>query len=199
MRINGFLLAVLMVGLPSLQSADEAEIVHLSFLITSTFGIPIEKARVTLVSVGPSQTFTGSSSPSGEVRFEIPRGRYDVDVKLLGFLTRHERIDAYQPNLLYRLGLVVSPTHAAVPSEIRGTVSPLVTGSSIRWVRLVALYGGELVENSVDSMGRFVLTGFAPGKYVLLLFEKARVVSTQQVELLDGINTINFSTGEQRK
>jgi hypothetical protein len=61
-------------------------------------------------------------------------------------------------------------------------------------VRLLSLYGGELFENSVDDKGKFVLTGFAPGKYLLLLLDKDKIVSTQQLEILGGVKTVNIST-----
>jgi hypothetical protein len=85
-------------------------------------------------------------------------------------------------------------THAAVPPELQGTLSPVAAGNTDRWVRLLSLYGGGLFENSVDDKGKFVLTGFAPGKYLLLLLDKDKIVSTQQLEILGGVKTVNIST-----
>lgn len=45
------------------------------------------------------------------------------------------------------------------------------------WIRLVPLYAGSLIENGIDSNGRFKIVGLSPGKYVLLLFEGQDLVT----------------------
>ncbi len=199
MRLQIALLLALTVCLPRLPSADAPETVRLKLIVTDTFGVPIESAQVAIVSVGPKQRFSGASDSSGEVLFTLSYGLYDVEVRHAGFLQRHERIGAYQASLVYRLGLALAYVDEPIRPEIRGTVYPVVTQSANRWVRLVSVYGGELVENSVDTNGRFVLRGFAPGRYLLILLEKDTVVSTKFVEALSGVTKVSISSTERQE
>ncbi len=63
----------------------------------------VDRAKVTLISVGPKDKFetTGKVTRFKQIRY----GLYDVEVRLVGFKVRHERIAMYQPDLAFRIGL----------------------------------------------------------------------------------------------
>ncbi len=194
MRYGVALLIALIGTLPDLQSAEESETARLTFIISTTFGEPLEKAQVLLTSIGPKQRLTGLSGSNGAVLLEqVPFGLYEVEVRVLGFETRRERIGVYQQQLVCRLGLVLGYPHSTDRSEISGSVSSASGSKADLWVRLVSVFGGDLIENAVDRTGSFHIIGMAPGRYVLILFEKEKVLATKSVEVSAGSKTVNFS------
>ena len=129
----------------------------------------------------------------GEAKFEgIPHGLYDLDVRLLGFLPRTERIRIYQRNLVIQLGLELAPTHAYERPELTGTIKSIASRRSDLWTRLVALYSSDLAENAMDSSGKFELDGMAP-EVCAYRFSKDKVVATKDLEILGGKQSIEIT------
>lgn len=163
---------------------DKSDLATVTVVVSDTFGKSIPGAKVTLTSVGPNEKFT---AVGGEAKFEhIPFGRYDVDVRLVGFEPRKERVRVYQPNVVINAGLEPGATHSYERPEMSGSVRPDLKGRLGLWVRLVAIYSSDLVENAVDSSGHFELNGMAAGKYLLVLFEKDKVLASKPVDVLGG-------------
>jgi len=183
---------VLLLSAAGLRPADDSEMVRLDFIISTTFGEPIAKAQVAVTSVGPKRSVTGITGPGGVVVFDVPFGLYDVEAKSPGFEVRHERIAASQPTLHFRLGLVLGYPRSTVRSEITGSISQVGMGKTDLWVRLVSVFGSDFVENAVDSAGSFHLAGMAPGRYVLILFDRDQVVTTKTVEVSAGSKVVNI-------
>ncbi len=173
------------------QPAPESDLAVVTVVVSDTFGRPIPGAQITLAAVGPSEKFTAIG---GETTLEpIPFGRYDLQVRLAGFEPRSERIRIYQPIAVFHIGLEAGAIHSDKRPELAGTISPDTKGRSDLWVRLVALYSGDLVENTVDRSGHFELGGMALGKYLLFLFQKDKVVATKTLDVLGGKQAVELT------
>jgi hypothetical protein len=171
-----------------------SEDARLSVVVSTTFGEPLAKARLVLNSVGPHREWRASSNVKGEAEFQdVPFGLFDLQINVPGFESRHERIGIYQNRLSIRLGLALGYPHSTDRPEIVGSVSPVSAVGPDRWVRLVSLFGSDLVENAVDRSGGFHLVGMAPGRYLLIVLEADKVAATKAVEVLPGRKTIDFS------
>ena len=182
------LMAALAVGQGVAQEPDLASV---KAAVCDTFGQPVPGAKVTLTSVGPNETFT---AVGGEARFDrIPFGLYDLEVRLPGFLTRKERIRVYQPSLIFQISLELAPTHSYERPELSGSIRSDVKARPDLWVRLTAIYSSDLVENAVDGSGKFELDGIAPGKYLLILFQKDKVLATKPIDVLGGKQTVELA------
>jgi hypothetical protein len=194
MRYGAAILVLLTGTLSAFQSAENSETARLTFIVSTTFGEPLERAQVVLTSIGPKQRLTGLSGSKGEVLLErVPFGLYEVEARVPGFEMRREKIGVYQQQLVYRLGLVLGYPHSAKRSQIAGSVSWGSGSKADLWVRLVSVFGGDVIENAVDRTGSFHLIGMAPGRYVLILFDKEKVLATKPVEVLGGSKIVNFS------
>jgi hypothetical protein len=157
-------------------------------IVVDTFGVHVSSANITLSSVGP----TGKFASDGNATFDrIPFGIYDVEARLAGFLPRTERIRVYQPSVVINLGLEPGTTHSYERPELSGVLSGPTRQLNL-WVRLVAVYSSDLVENVVDGSGHFELDGMPPGKYLLLLFQKERVLAMKPLDILEGKQTIDL-------
>jgi hypothetical protein len=170
--------------------AQGAEMATVKVIVFDTLGSPIPGARITLTSVGPKQTFTATGGKA--TLDQVPFGLYDMEIRLLGFVTRAERVRIYQSSVLFNVGLELAANHSYERAELSGAVKDDVKGRSNLWVRLVALYSSDLVENAVDSAGHFELDGMAHGKYLLILLEGNKVLATKSVELLGGKQTVKL-------
>lgn len=171
--------------------APESDMASIKTLVRDFFGKPIPDARVTITSVGPRKKFT---AVGGEARFDkIPFGLYDLDVELPGFLPRKERIRVYQTSLLFYIGLELAPTHSYDRPELSGSIKFGAKNRPDLWVRLQAIYGSDLVENAVDSSGKFELDGMALGRYILLLFQNETLLAIRPVEVLGGKQVVEIS------
>lgn len=191
-------IAAICLALPAalfgVQLDPTSEKSSLTVIVSTTFGVPLEKAQVVLTSIGPKQRLTGLSGSRGEVSWkQVPFGLYEAEVIIPGFEARRERIGVYQQQLVYRLGVVLGYPHSSEHPQIVGSVFAAPGGSAGLWVRLVSLFGGDVIENAVDRAGGFHLTGMAPGLYVLILFEKEKLLATRSVELSGGSKTVKFS------
>ena len=171
--------------------AQGGDVATVKVVVRDTMGSPVPGAKVTLLSVGPKDKFTATG---GEATFDqVPFGLYDMEIRLLGFVTRTEQVRIYQPSVFFNVGLELAATHSYERAELSGTVKEDVKGRSDLWVRLVGLYSSDLVENAVDSAGHFELDGMAHGKYLLILIEKDKVLVTKSVDVLGGKQTIELS------
>ena len=123
---------------------------------------------------------------------QVPFGLYEAEVRVPGFEVRREKIGVYQQELMYRLGVVLNYPHSTERPEIAGAVSFPGSRKDL-WVRLVSIFGGDVIENAVDHNGAFHLTGAAPGKYILVLLRKETVLATRAIEVLGGSTVVNFT------
>lgn len=164
--------------------AQEQDFSSVKVVVSDTFGKPLTGATVTLISLGPAQKFTGTG---GRADFDkIPFGQYDLEIRLMGFLTRKERVRVYQPNVVFNTGLELAATHVYDRPVLRGSIKPSVEERADLWVRLVAIYSNDITENTVDNSGRFELDGMAVGKYLLLVLEKNKVLAAKPIDVLGG-------------
>ena len=171
--------------------AQQSDFANVKIVVFDTFGNPIQSAAVKLSSVVPGEIFTATG---GEVAFQqVPFGVYDLEVRVGGFLTRKERIGISQPSLVFRVGLQVGSTYSEPKPEIIGSVKSAVKGNQNLWVRLMAIYSSDFVEDAVDSSGKFELVGMAPGKYLLFVFQKDKLLATKPIEVLRGKQVIEMS------
>jgi hypothetical protein len=179
----GLLTAAVLLG-QGIAVAQEPDLSSVKVLISDTFGRPLTGAHVTLTSIGPGQKFAGTD---GKADFDkIPFGQYDLEIRLMGFLTRKERVRVYQSSVVFNTGLELAATHVYERPVLLGSIKPVVEGRPDLWVRLVAIYSSDLTENTVDSSGRFELDGMAVGRYLLLVFEKDKVLAARPVDVLGG-------------
>jgi hypothetical protein len=170
--------------------AQEGDVARVRVVVRDTFGSPVSPTRITLSAVGPDNQFVASR---GDATFDqVPYGVYDIAVHLAGFITRVERVRIFQPNAAFQLGLELAGNHAYERAELSGAVNAAVKGRPDLWVRLIGFYTSDLVENTVDSRGHFELDGMAHGKYLLILFEKEKVIATKAVDVLGGKQNIDL-------
>ena len=175
--------------------AQEGGLASVKVIVCDTVGNPVAGARVSLTSVGPNQRFT---AVGGEAKFEsVPYGRYDLDVRLVGFEPWKQRVRVYQSSLVFFAGLELGATHSSERAELSGSIRPVVKGQSDLWVRLVAIYSSDLVENVVNNSGKFELDGMAPGKYLLLLFQGDKVLSMKPLDVLGGKQAVDMTIGRR--
>jgi hypothetical protein len=180
--------ATLAVGQGPAAGADVASV---RVAVRTTFGELVAGAQVTLTSVGPKERFTATG---GEAEFRrIPFGFYDLEVRLPGFLPREERLRVYQSALVYQIGLELAPGHTYQRPDISGSLKPTVKGRSDLWVRAMALFSSDLVENAVDSAGTFTLVGMAPGRYLLFVFQKDKMLAVKPLEVLGGRQAVEVN------
>jgi hypothetical protein len=169
----------------------EPDSANVKVVVSETFGRPVPGAKVTLTSVVPGGKF---AAVGGEAEFDhVPFGIYDLDVRLPGFVARKERVNIHYPELLFRIGLELGAIHSDGRSELSGSIKSGVGGRSDLWVRLMALYSSDLIENAVDDAGTFELDGMAHGKYLLIMFEKDKVLATKPVDVLGGKQTVELT------
>lgn len=169
----------------------QEETADIRVIVSDTSGRPIPGATVTLISVGPNEKFTATG---GEAKFQkIPFGRYSLETRLLGFEPWKQVVRVYQPSLVFRIGLELGADHAYERAELSGAIKPGVGGRSDLWVRLMALYTSDLIENAVDSSGHFELNGMAHGKYLLFLFEKGKLLATKPIDVLGGNQIVELT------
>src|SRR6185369_10935199 len=134
------------------------------------------------------------TATGGEAEFDrMPFGLYGLEVRLVGFLTRKERLNINQPRLVFRTGLELGATHTYERPKLSGSIKPDVRDRPDLWVRLVAIYSSDLVENAVDSSGKFELDGMAHGKYLLFLFQKDKLLAMRPVDILGGNQVIELT------
>jgi hypothetical protein len=150
--------------------------------VFDTFGIPLEGAQVTLTAIGPALSFKETGATADFKR--VPFGRYDLEVKLVGFETRRQEVRVYGPSLIFRAGLELGSTSSVEHAELSGLVRSVDPRNSDLWVRLAGIYSSDLIENAVSEKGQFEFVGIAPGKYVLLLLQKDKILAVRQVEIL---------------
>jgi hypothetical protein len=160
-------------------------------IICDTFGEPLSGSSVTLTEIGSKKKFTATG---GEVKFgAIPYSIYDLEVRLPGFKLRKEQVKVYQPSLVFQVALELAPPHSFERPELSGVIKPDIRNKPGLWVRLLALYSSDLIENAIDKSGRFELVGMAPGKYLLLLFEKDTMLAVKPVRFLGGHQVVEIA------
>jgi len=170
--------------------AQESDFANVKIVVFDTFGNPIQRAAVKLSSVVPGEIFTATGR---DVVFkQVPFGVYDLELRVGGFLTRKERIGINQPSVVFQIGLQVGSTYSEPKPELAGSIKS-VKGSENLWVRLMAIYNSDFVEDAVDSSGKFELVGMAPGKYLLFIFQKDKLLATKPVDVLRGKQVIEMS------
>lgn len=175
--------------------AQEQNSANVKVIVSETFGRPVSGAKVTLTSVVPGETIT---AVGGEADFTaVPFGVYDLDIRLAGFVARKERVSIQFPTLVFRIGLQLGANHSSERAELFGSIKPRVDSPSDLWVRLVAFYSSDFIENAVDVSGKFEIEGMANGKYLLILFQKDKVLVMKPVEILGGKQTIELMLGSQ--
>lgn len=176
------------------QTPGPQELANLDVSVCTTSGVAIDGARVALIGVGPKQTF---QMTGGVARFKkIPYGLYDLEVQLVGFKVRRERIGVYQPDLAFRVGIDVGYPSLHERPELMGSIKPAPKHRSGMWIRLVPVYAGSLIENTVDSNGQFKIVGLSPGKYVLLLFNGEDLVTAQSIDFKGGSQSADITVAD---
>jgi hypothetical protein len=173
------------------STAPVLKVAHVRATVCDTFGVPVSEAVVTLTSaVGSDKVAT----TGGIADFEnVPLGTYDLDVRLVGFLTRHERVEIQLPEVAFRIGLRLGHTEPSATPELTGVVKGGSNGRGDLWVRLMALYSSDFVENNVNGDGGFDLSGMASGKYLLVLLQKDKVLAVKPVDVLDRKQSIEVT------
>jgi hypothetical protein len=156
------------------------EVANLNVDVTTTFGGPVGKVLV-ILKLGSVEKYRKLGDV---IRFEsIPFGLYDIEIQAANFAKRRERVGIYQPEARLWFGLYLSPVEET-RAEIRGMISPM--GRDDLWVRVVPLYASDFVEDRVNSSGEFRLSGLHPGRYVLLVLSKEKLIKTQTVDFSGG-------------
>lgn len=174
--------------------SDEAS-ATLKVSVCTTFGEPVEQSQIVVTSVGPAGQFKKAGAA---VRFDaLPLGLYTIEAQAPGFISRKETVGIYQQELSYRVGLAVAAPHGSERTEISGGITPTLTKETDVWVRFVALYDGGLIECQPDQSGKFHVTGIEPGKYVMLVFVKDRLLASREVEFLGAKLTVNVALNTQ--
>lgn len=164
-------------------AAQESDLARVKVIVSDTFGRPLSGAKVTLES-GAGQRFIGIG---GEAAFDdIPFGQYDLEVRLMGFLARKERVRVYQSSVVFNAGVELAATHSYQRPALRGSIKAGGAGRPNLWVRLVAVYTSDLEENAVDGSGQFELDGMAVGRYLLFIFQKDKVLAMRPIDVLEG-------------
>ena len=177
--------------------ADQVELTILRIVASTTFGNSVGAVRAVLSSVGPNEQYTREGE---NIAFEhIPFGVYDLELRAPGFKAHRERLGLYQAEVSYHVGLVVALPHSSKRTEISGLVLQVPKDASNLWIRLVSLYAGDLIEGRLDTRNRFRFVGISPGRYVLLLLDKGRVLDTQTVEFFGGTLALKVSGARAKK
>ena len=167
-------------------AGDSSEVSTVELVVSTTFGAPVGKVLAILKGVGPQVQFRQIGAT---IKFEkIPFGIYDLEIQASGFSTRRERIGIYHPETYLWFGLFPSPIDEVERPELTGVIVPH-DGKDL-WVRLVPLYSGDFIEDRVAASGQFHLTGLHPGRYVLLVFNKDKLVTTKPVDFRGGKSTL---------
>ncbi len=186
-RIPILLLTFAGACLPQVE-ADTAS-AKVSIQVSTTFGERIPEAQVLIKEVGPAAQYKKSGA---QLRFKLPFGKYVIQASAAGFLTSSETVGIYQRDVFYRLGLAVAPPHSSERTEISGAIAPPPPDITDVWVRLLPVYTGGLIETQPDKSGGFHLVGIEPGRYVMLLFDKGRLLESKEVHFLGGKLTANL-------
>jgi len=183
--------AIAVASLPVHSETDPPTSASVRLIVCSTYGDHLQDAQVTLTNEVTGERFT---AVAGEAELDcVQFGVYDLEARLAGFMVRKERLYIDQPGIVFRIGLELAPNHFYHQPKLSGSIKPQLKGRRDLWVRLAALYSSDLVENAVDASGNFELDGMAPGKYILLLFQKDKLLSTQPVEILGGKQSIEVT------
>jgi hypothetical protein len=166
------------------QALAEEGAAIIRILVSTTFGESAGKVQAVLTGIGPKEQFNQTGE---EIRFDhIPFGLYELEVQAPGFYPHREQVGIYQKEIWYRIGLSVAILHSEKRPELWGTVTPFREYSKDIWVRLMSVYSGDLIENRVEGSGHFEVAGLYPGRYLLFVFDKDRLIDWRSVDFLGG-------------
>jgi len=159
---------------------ERPELADVSIDVTTTFGRPVGSVLVVLKH-GTDEAYRQVGTT---VKFEkIPFGFYDCEIQAANFRILRERVGIFQPEVQLWFGLSLSPVEEMGLPEAEGKVVRHGGSSAGLWVRLVPLYGSDFLEARVGSGGEFHLSDLRPGRYVLLLFDRDRLILTRPVDV----------------
>jgi hypothetical protein len=165
-----------------------ADVATVKLVVTTTFGAPVGPVLATLRAGQKEYRQRGDA-----ITFErIPFDLYDLEIEAGGFTKRRERLAIYQTEIRLWFGLFVSRIHSEEYLEIMGSIVPIQKSPRDLWVRLVPLYSSNFVEDRVTPGGEFHLTGFDPGRHVLLVFDKDGLITTKLIDCFSGKQTVNI-------
>jgi hypothetical protein len=128
--------------------------------------------RLDTASVVLSPTYGGKNwEASGKVpvKMMVPTGLFTMQADAHGFETRRELLRVYYPRVLRTITLL-DAYHGLLNSGLTGSVRNYPADRNTLRVRLVALYGNELMETAVDKRGSFSFPA-DPGFYLLMTID----------------------------
>ena len=169
-------------------SSGSPDVATLKLVVTTTFGAPVGSVLAILRGARKEYRQRGDT-----ITFErIPFDSYDLQIEAVGFATRRERVAIYQTEVRLWFGLSLAPMHLDEYPEIMGSVVPIQKSPRDLWVRLVPLYSSNFVEDRVTPSGEFRLSGFDPGRHVLLIFDKEGLITTKLIDCFSGKQAVNI-------
>jgi hypothetical protein len=175
-------------GSPAQEAAHESADVRV--LVTTTLGGDVGNSLVVLRSNGRRQEYRRTGT---DVVFErLPFGLYDIEIQAAGFSTRREKLAVHQARLAYWFGLFVSPMHSGKRSEVVGSLSPELGKPEDLWIRLVPLFSSDFIEGQARSGGDFRFAEVAPGRYVILVFNKEEFILARSLVHKGGTFTVRL-------
>lgn len=128
------------------------------------------------------------------LRFEkIPFGHYGIEIQAAGLLTRRKPVVIDRPEVHLWFGLFVSPLEGVGLAEVAGIIAPHESNPKALWVRLISLYSGDSLEDQVAPFGEFRFVDVYPGRYILVVFNKEKLIETQPVDISAGKLRLNLN------
>lgn len=92
-------------GATAQPPAKEPNTASVEVILTDMFGAAVAGAKVTMASVVPGEQF---AAVGGQARFDrVPFGTYDLQIRLVGFVPRIERLEIFQSSLIFRIGVAL--------------------------------------------------------------------------------------------
>jgi hypothetical protein len=127
-------------------------------------GERLEKIWVVVSSLDGREKYTGNGR---DVELPVPTGEYMLQVEAPGFQSKRQILKAYQPAVFRSVTLPVVWLHGQTRSRLSGKVVGYKGELSTVRVRLMALYGSEVMEAVPDRQGSVSFPA-DPGIYALV-------------------------------
>ena len=135
--------------------------------------------------IGTDEKF--SSTGNKFIELKIPTGIYRLTTRAPGFENRSEVIRVYSPKVLHTVAFPPVIPHVSTYVSLLGKVENYEGNFGNLRVRLMALFGNEVQESSVEPDGSFQFPGADQGAYLLvtlkLIPNGAVILDSQPVRL----------------
>jgi hypothetical protein len=129
---------------------------------------------------------------------ELPFGDYKLRILVPGFELWEQTIHIAQPTIWVTAGMRLGAIEGPKPyCRLQGHVSGL-GGAGAAWVRLLPIYGNEILDARIAESGNFDFGTAECGEYIIAIIRSRSLVQTRTVTLTRNAEPISISVSEAK-